>query len=117
MMYSTDTKQAARQIVKGSLEQILAGAFEIPSLAEMTSILEKNFEHTFDDYKAKRQIRRLHWDWSDMTVSDELERQRRRYENELRVNLKVAALSTIDEVENLIKSLKWTITEWKVKNL
>ena len=117
MMYSTDTKQAARQIVKGSLEQILAGTYDIPSLEEMISILERNFEHTFDDYKAKRQIRRLHWDWSDTQVSDELERQRRRYENELRVNLKVAALNTIDEVENLIKSLKWTITEWKVKNL
>ena len=116
-MYSTDTKLAARQIVRESLDQILAGTYEIPSLDEMISILERNFEHTFDDYKAKRRIRRLHWDWGDNQVSDELERQRRRYENELRVNLKVAALSTIDEIENLIKSLKWTITEWKVKNL
>ncbi|UCE55397.1 MAG: hypothetical protein JSV31_08125 [Desulfobacterales bacterium] len=116
-MYSTDTKMAARQIVRESLDQILAGTYEIPSLDEMVTILESNFEYSFDEYKAKRRIRRLHWDWNDTQLLDELDRQKRHYENEIRVNLKVAALNTIEEVEDLIKSLKWTITEWKVKNL
>ena len=116
-MYSTDTKKAARQIVKASLDQVLAGTYAIPSLEEMMSILERNFDHPFDDYKAKTRISRMHWDWGDTQISDELDRQKRHYENELRVNLKVAALDTIEEIENLIKSLKWTVTEWKVKNL
>jgi hypothetical protein len=48
---------------------------------------------------------------------DELERQRRHYENELHVNLRIAALDTIEEIENLIKSLSQTIAEWKIENL
>jgi hypothetical protein len=116
-MYSSDTKKAARQIVREFLDQILAGTYQVPSLDEMISILEDNFEYSFDEYKAKRRIRRLHLDWSTTLIEDELDRQRRFYENELRVNLKIAALNTIEEIENLIKNLKWTITEWKVKNL
>ena len=116
-MYSTDTKLAARQIVRESLDQILAGQFDIPSLEEMVLILEKNFDHPFDEYKVTQRIRRSHMGWSDFQVHDELERKKRHYENELRVNLKVAAMNTIEEIENLIKSLKHTITEWKVYNL
>jgi RNA processing factor Prp31 len=116
-MYSSDTKKAARQIVRESMPQILAGTFQIPSLEEMVSILQTNFEYSFDEYKAKQRIARSHMGWSNSQVLDELDRQRRRYENELRVNLKVTALSTIEEIENLIKSLKHRITDWKVKNL
>ena len=116
-MYSSDTKTAARQIVKESLDLILADAYQIPSLEEMISILESHFQYAFDEYKSKRRIRRLHWGWSDAQIIDELDRQKRLYENELRVNLKVAALNTIEEIENLIKSLKQTITIWKKKNL
>jgi hypothetical protein len=116
-MYSTDTKLAARQIVRASLDQILAGTFRIPSLEEMVLVLETNFDHPFDEYKVMRRIRRSHMGWSDIQLNDELERQKRHYENELRVNLKVAALNTIEEIENLIKSLNNTITEWKVYNL
>ena len=116
-MYSTDTKLAARQIVRESLEKILAGTYEIPSLDEMISILQRNFDYSFDEYKAKQRIRRQHLDWTNEQALEEVERQKRHFENELRVNLKVAALSTIDEIENLIRSLKLTITEWKVKNL
>jgi hypothetical protein len=46
-----------------------------------------------------------------------MERQKRRYENELRVNLRVAALKTIEEIENLVKSLNEAITKWKIENL
>jgi len=116
-MYSTDTKQAARQIVRESLDQILADTYDIPSLDEMISILQRNFDYAFDDYKAKQRIKRQHLDWSNDQALDEVDRQKRHFDNELRVNLKVAALGTIDEIENLIKSLKHTITEWKVKNL
>ena len=38
----------------------------------------------------------------------------RRYENELRVNLRIAALNTIEEIENLTISLNNAIREWKV---
>jgi len=44
----------------------------------------------------------------------ELEKQKRHYENELRVNLRIAALNTIEEIENLIISLNNAIREWKV---
>ena len=117
IMYSSDTRQAARQIVRESLDQILAGKYQIPSLEEMVSILRKNFDHPFDEYKISQRIKRSHLAWSESQVMDELERQKRHYENELRVNLKVAALSTIEEIENLIRSLKHNIAEWKIKNL
>jgi hypothetical protein len=116
-MYSADIKTCARQIVRESLSQILAGTFTIPSLEEMQSILERNFDYSFNEYKAAQRIRRSHLDWGDSQVLDELERQKRHYENELRVNLKVAALNTIEEIENLIRSLNQTITEWKILNL
>jgi hypothetical protein len=56
-------------------------------------------------------------DWDDLQVLNELERQRRHYKIELRVNLRVAALNTIEEIQNLRKSLNQSITEWKVDNL
>jgi len=116
-MYLSDTKKAARQIVRESLPNIWSGKFQIPSLEEMISILQMNFEYNFDEYKAKRKISRSHIGWDDSQVLDELERQRRNYENELHVNLRVAALDTIEEIENLIKNLSQTISEWKIKNL
>ena len=97
-MYLSNTKKAARQIVKESLPDILAGTFQTPSLEEMISILQSNFEYAFDEYQAKRKISRLHIGWDDSQVSDELERQRRHYENELHVNLRVAALDCYPKV-------------------
>jgi hypothetical protein len=58
-----------------------------------------------------------HLTWSNDQVDDELDRQKRRYENELRVNLRVAALNTIEEIENLVKSLQEAIKRWKIENL
>jgi hypothetical protein len=113
-MYSSDIKQCARQIVKESLNQILAGTYQIPSLEEMKHFLEENFDHSFDDYLTTQKIRRSHPTWSNDLVIDELERQKRHYENELRVNLRIAALNTIEEIENLIISLNNAIREWKV---
>lgn len=113
-MYSSDIKQCARQIVKGSLNQILADTYQVPSLEEMQHFLEENFDHSFDDYLTKQKIRRSHPTWNNDQVMDELERQKRHYENELRVNLRVAALNTIEEIENLIISLNNAIREWKI---
>jgi len=116
-LYVTDAKNCARHLVRESLDQILAGTFEIPSFEEMASILERDFEHTFDEFMARRKIMKSHISWSREQVDDELEQQKIRYENELRVNLRVAALSTIEEIENLVKSLNQAIAEWKIENL
>jgi hypothetical protein len=116
-MYSTDIKTCARQIVKESLTQILAGTYEIPSLEEMKLFLEQNFDHSFDEYMIKQKIKRSHRTWSNDQIIEELDRQKRHYENELRVNLRIAALNTIEEIENLIISLNNSIREWKVMNL
>jgi len=113
-MYSSDIKQCARQIVKEYLNQILADTYQIPTLEEMKLFLEENFDHSFDDYMVSRKIKRSHPAWSREQVMDELERQKRHYESELRVNLRIAALNTIEEIENLIISLNNAIREWKI---
>ena len=113
-MYSSDIKKCARQLVKESLNQILADTYQIPSLEEMQHFLEENFDHSFDEYLTTQKIKRSHPTWNDDQVMDELERQKRHYENELRVNLRIAALNTIEEIENLIISLNNAIREWKV---
>ena len=116
-MYSSDIKKCARQIVKESLNQILAGTYEVPSLEEMKLFLEENFDHSFDEYMITQKTKRSHPEWSREQVLEELDRQKRNYENELRVNLRVAALNTIEEIENLIISLNNAIREWKVMHL
>ena len=116
-LYVSDAKTCARQMVRESLEQILAGTYEIPSYDKMISVLDRDFEHSFDEFMTRRKIMKSHLTWSKEQVDDEVERQKRRYENELRVNLRVAALNTIEEIENLVKSLNEAITKWKIENL
>ncbi len=116
-MYSSDIKQCARQIVKESLNRILAGTYAIPSLSEMEHFLRENFDHTFDEYQVTQKIKRSHPTWNQEQMEGEIERSRRHYENELRVNLRVAALNTIEEIENLTISLNNAIREWKVMHL
>ena len=116
-LYVSDAKNCARHLVRESLNQILAGTFEIPSYEEMISILERDFDHTFDEFMARRKIMKSHISWSREQIDDELENQKIRFENELRVNLRVAALNTIEEIENFVKSLNQAITEWKIENL
>ena len=116
-MYSSDIKLCARQIVKESLNQILADIYQTPSLEEMKSFLEKNFDHSFDEYIITQKTKRSHPEWSNEQVAEELDKQKRHYENELRVNLRIAALNTIEEIENLIISLNNAIREWKIMNL
>jgi len=116
-LYVSDAKNCARHLVRESLNQILAGTYEIPSFEEMISILERDFDHTFDEFMARRKIMKSHISWNREQIDDELEKQKIRFENELRVNLRVAALNTIEEIENLVKSLNQAITEWKIENL
>jgi hypothetical protein len=116
-MYSADIKKCAKQIVREAFNQILSGTYEVPSLEEMEIVLERNFDYTFDDYRAIQKIKRSHLDWGERQVTDELERKRLHYENELRVARRVAALNTIQEVENLIRDLNEAIREWKIVNL
>ena len=116
-LYISDAKKCARQIVRESLPEILAATYQIPSLEEMIAVLQTDFEHSFDEFQARRMITRSHLDWSEDQVEDELEAQKRRFENELGVNLRVAALNTIEEIEKLITSLNKAIKNWKIENL
>ncbi len=116
-MYSSDIKKCARQIVKESLNRILAGTYEVPSLEEMKFFLEENFDHSFDEYLINQKIKRSHPAWGNDQILEEMDRQKRHYENELRVNLRIAALNTIEEIENLIISLNNAIRAWKVMHL
>lgn len=116
-LYISDAKKCARQMVRESLPEILATTYQVPSLEEMISVLKRDFEHTFDDFLARRKIIKSHINWSEDQIEDELEAQKRRFENELGVNLRVAALKTIEEIEKLITGLNNAIKEWKIENL
>jgi hypothetical protein len=116
-LYISDAKKCARQMVKESLTDILANTYQTPSLEEMISILKGGFDHLFDEFMARRKIMKSHMDWSEDQIENEIEMQKRRFENELGVNLRVAALNTIEEIEKLIASLNNAIKKWKIENL
>jgi hypothetical protein len=116
-LYISDAKKCARQMVRESLAQILSHTYQTPSLEEMASILKKDFDHSFDEFMARRKIMRSHLGWSEDHIETEIEVQKRRFENELGVNLRVAALNTIEEIEKLITSLNNAIKKWKIENL
>ncbi len=116
-LYISDAKKCARQMVRESLNEILSHTYQTPSLEEMASILEKDFGRSFDEFMARRTIMRYHPGWSDEQVEAEIEMQKRRFENELGVNLRVAALNTVEEIEKLIASLNNAIKKWKIENL
>ena len=116
-LFISDAKKCARQIVRESLAEILAGTYQTPSLEEMISTLARNFDHPFDEFKVRRKITRSHIDWNEDQIEAEIEMQKRRFENELSVNLRVAALNTIEEIEKLMTSLNYVIKNWKIENL
>jgi len=116
-MNQFDKKNWARQIVKSSLQEILAGNFQAPSQEEMETFIRDNFCEPFDEYKERTKIRKLHPEWSEVEISDELERQERAQERENRTKTRWFIQSTIEEIEILIKSLNQEITKWKVNNL
>jgi hypothetical protein len=116
-LYISDAKKCAKQIVRESLPEILADTYQAPSSEEMISILKRDFDHSFDEFLARRRIRKSHLDWSEDQIEAEIEMQKRRFENELGVNLRVAALNVIEEIEKLITSLNNAIKKWKIENL
>jgi hypothetical protein len=116
-LYISDAKKCARQMVRESLDAILAGKYQTPSLEEMISILKQGFDHSFDEFMTRRKVMKSHIDWSEDQIESEIEIQKRRFENELGVNLRVAALNTIEEIEKLIASLNNAIKKWKIENL
>ena len=116
-LYISDAKRCARQVVRESLAEILSAKYQIPSIDQMISILSRDFDHSFDEFMARRKIMKSHPGWSDDRIEDEIEMQNRRFENELGVNLRVAALNTIKEIEKLITSLNNAIKKWKIENL
>ena len=115
-LYISDAKKSAKQIVRESLGEILAGTYQTPSLEEMIAILKRNFDHPFDEFMERRKVIKSHLDWSEDQVESEIEMQKRRFENELGVNLRVAALNTIEEIEKLVTSLNNAIKKWKIEN-
>ena len=117
VMYPSDPKACARQIVKEFIERILAGKFDVPALEEMESILKRNFENLFDEHHIIQRIEALHPSWDKLMISDELDRQRRYHERKLRERLRAVSVETINEIENLIASLNEMIRNWKVFNL
>jgi hypothetical protein len=116
-LYISDARKCAQQMVRESLVQILAATYRAPSLEEMISILKRDFDHSFDEFMARRKIMKSHLDWSEEQIEAEIEMQKRRFENELGVNLRVAALNTIEEIEKLITNLNNAIKKWKIENL
>ena len=116
-MNQSDAKNWARQIVKASLHEILAGTYQVPAHDEMEAFIKDNFYEPFDEHNARTKLRKLHPDWSEVEISDDIERQEREHARENRNILKWFTQSTIEEIEKLIKSLHQEIAKWKVNNL
>lgn len=110
-MNQFDEKNWARQIVKASLHEILAGKFQVPSQEEMETIIRDNFSEPFDEYRQRTKIRKLHPGCSEVEITDELERQERGHARESRTKMNWFIQNTIGEIEDLIKSLNQQITK------
>ena len=104
-------------MARESLAEILSATYQTPSLEQMISILSRGFEHSFDEFMARRELMKSHSEWSDNQIEAEIELQKSRFESKLGINLRVAALNTIEEIEKLIMSLNNAIKEWKLENL
>ncbi len=115
-LYISDAKKCAKQMVRESLAEILAVTYQTPSPEEMVSILKRDFDHSFDEFMIRRKVIKSHLDWSEDQIESVIEVKKRRFENELGVNLRVAALNTIEEIEKLITSLNNAIKKWKIEN-
>jgi len=116
-MNQSDEKNWARQIVRSSFHEILAGMFQVPSNEEMETIIRDKFREPFDEYGHRIKIRKLHPEWSEVEISDQLERQKMKQDRESRTKIRWFSQRTIEEIEKLIKSLNQQITKWKVNNL
>ena len=75
------------------------------------------FCEPFDEYRQRTKIRKLHPEWSEVEISDKLDRQKMEQDRESRTKIRWFSQRTIEEIEKLIKSLNQQITKWKVNNL
>ena len=116
-MNQSDEKNWARQIVRSSFHEILAGKFQVLSNEEMETIIRDKFREPFDEYRQRIRIRKLHPEWSKVEISDQLERQKMKQDRESRTKIRWFSQRTIEEIEKLIKRLNQQITKWKVNNL
>jgi len=115
--YSADAKRCARQIVTGAFNEILCGKFHKPTLKEMEQSLKQNIDYIFDEHQEMTKVIAKHPGWDEERVKGEAYKNKMKYDNEYRNNLKQAASDAITEIENLISSLNATIKYWKIKNL
>ena len=116
-MYALDVKRCAQQMVKESFDDIICGNFKIPSEKEMEDYLKGFIDYAFDEYQVTKKVIGSHPGWNEEMVAAEVERLKRRYDKEYHTNLISAVNHTVEEIENLIKSLNDTIKKWKIKNL
>jgi len=116
-MHPSNAKLLARQIVRESFKEIMAGTYHVPTIQDIESMMADDPDYSFDEGTAIFRIRRSHPAWGDVQVMDELERERMAFEKRRREKLRVAALSVVDEIEYLLKSFAQTITQWKILNL
>ena len=97
-MNQSDEKNWARQIVRSSLHEILAGKFQVPSNEEMETIIRDKFCEPFDEYRQRTKIRKLHPEWSEVEISDQLERQKMKQDRESRTKIRWFSQRTIEEI-------------------
>ncbi len=117
IMYALDIKRCAQQLVKESFVDIICGNFKVPSEKEIKNHLKEFIDYTFDDYQVTKKVIGSHPGWSPEMVTNEVERLKRRYDKEYHSNMVMAVNRTVEEIENLLRSLEDTIKKWKIKNL
>ena len=115
--YSAGVKRCVQQIIKEFFNDILIDEFQMPSQSQMESYLLDSISYGFNEYQTAKKIQRSRPEWSEQQIADELDKQKERYQKEFNHNLKIAAQNAINELENLISSLKDTIKVWRIKNL
>jgi hypothetical protein len=93
------------------LQEILAGNFQIPSQEEMETFIRDNFCEPFDEYKERTKIWKLHPEWSEVEISDELERQERAQERESRTKIRWFSKRTKDILTSAFNLNKHVFSE------
>ena len=116
-MFMSDVKRCAQQIVKESFRDIISGDFQVPTEREIEKYLTDFIEYAFDEYRATKKVTGAHPGWNEEMITAEVDRIKRRSDKEYRSNIISAANQTVQEIENLIKSLDDTIRRWKIIHL
>lgn len=115
--YSVHAKRQAKQIVREKFDDVLCGNFRVPTSAEMEYFLKDVIEYDFDEYEESKKVRAKNPSWSDSQVKDEIYSLKERYDSEYQAFFRQACLEAINEVENLLNSLRDALKGWKIENL